>query len=139
LSETIETTETVTKPRRLKTSLFFPFLRMVRAMDGPKLFKEITAMQAKGKKLEKEAGDDDETIAEAKNEMGMELFGVVLDVLPDAEEETMDFLTRFTGLSRAELDEQDLEVTIGQVIEVFQDARFMDFLRSAVKGIRPGS
>lgn len=140
MNEEKANTATEEKPaRKLKTSLFFPFLRMIRAMNGPRVLQEFTRLQKQADEAKKAAGDDPEAIVEAQNAMGMEIAAVVIEYLPDAEEETMDFLARFTGMTRDELEDQDIRDTIQAVIEVVQDARFADFLRSAVKGTRPNS
>ncbi len=130
----------VTQDRpKLTTSLFFPFLRMIRAMNGPKLIQEFNRLSKRAAEEAKAAGDDPAVVAEAQNRMGMEFATLLLQYLPDAEDETLDFLARYSGKSRKEIEDQDLFETFELVKQLFQDPRFGDFLRSAARGTQSSS
>lgn len=128
-----EATITLDKPK-LRTSLFFPFLRMIRAMNGPKLIQEFNRLSKRAAEEAKAAGDDPTAIAEAQNRMGMEFAALLIQYIPDAENEVLDFLAKFSGKTRKEIEDQDLFETFELVKELFRDPRFGDFLRSAAKG-----
>lgn len=112
---------------KLKTKLFFPFVRMVRALGGKALLAEI--MKLRKDASAKSKGKENEALTE---EMGVELVGVLIERLPDAENEVMEFLALFTGKSREEIEEQPIEETIGTIKDIVTDPKFLDFFKSAV-------
>lgn len=126
--------EATKKKPRLLTIHFFPFTRMVRAMGGKALLSEIMRLRKEASK--RGQAEEAEGFGE---ELGMELMGILLDRLPDAENETLDFLALFMGISREELEQQPIDETINALVELVRDANFLDFLRSAVKGTRQSS
>src|SRR5690606_32682958 len=113
--------------QKLKTKLFFPFARAVRALGVKDLLEKI-------ERALKESG------GELTTEAGLRIFGELVERLPDAEDQVLDFLALFLEKSREEVDEMDLvEETIPAVKAVFQDVKFPDFLRSALEGSQRNS
>jgi len=101
----------------LQTKHFFPFVRMVRAMGGKALLADIMRLRS----------------ADNVEEAGMELVGILVERLPDAENEVMEFLALFTGTPREELEEQPLEELFETLKTLIADSNFLDFFKSAVK------
>lgn len=101
----------------LKTKHFFPFVRMVRAIGGKALLADITRLRS----------------ADNVEEAGMELVGILVERLPDAENEVMDFLALFTETTREELEEKPIDELIQAIKALVADSNFIDFFRSAVK------
>lgn len=113
--------------RKLQTRLFFPFVRAVRALGAKDVLLAIErAMKDNGGQL--------------TNEAGLQVLGELVERLPDAEDEVLDFLAQFLGKTRDEVEEMDLfEETLPAVEAVFRDVKFPDFLRSALGGNRQNS
>lgn len=111
---------------KLKTKHFFPFVRMVRAMGGRKLIATIESAlkDSKGK-----GGSEGKITDEA----ALGLIGTLIELLPNAEDETMDFLALFMEKSREEVEEQPIDETVNAIVDLFKDTKFMDFLNSASK------
>lgn len=109
-----------TKQAHLKTKHFFPFVRMVKALGGKTLLADI--MRLRGKATEGQT-----------EEAGMELVGILVDRLPEAENEVMEFLALFTETPREQLEEKPIEELIQTIKELVVDARFLDFFKSAAK------
>lgn len=105
--------------RKLKTKLLFPFLRAVRALGAKELLAKIeAALKAGGGQLTQEAG--------------LAIFGELVEHLPGAEDEVLEFIAMFLDKSRADVEEMDLfEETLPAAQAIFKDVRFPDFLRSA--------
>ena len=101
----------------LKTKHFFPFVRMVRAIGGKAFLADIMRLRS----------------ADNVEEAGMELMGILVDRLPDAENEVMDFLSLFTGMPREELEEQPIEELFETLKTLVMDSKFFDFFKSAAK------
>jgi len=104
----------------LQTKHFFPFLRMVRAIGGKELLGEIMRLREKANQGDVEAA-------------GMELVGILVERLPDAENEVMGFLSLFTGTPREELEEQPIEELFETLKTLVTDSKFFDFFKSAAK------
>lgn len=112
---------------KLKTKVFFPFVRAVRALGAKELLEHIESV------LQENDG-------QLTQSAGLAIFGAIVERLPDAEDEVMDFLAVFLGKSREEIEEMDLfEETLPAVEAVFRDVRFPDFLRSALGGNQQNS
>jgi len=110
---------------KLQTKHFFPFVRMVRALGGKQLLAEILKLR---REASKQKGKD---VDELTEEVGVEIMGILIDRLPDAENEIFDFLSAFTGRSRQEIEDQPITETIDMVRQIVSDPTFLDFFKSA--------
>lgn len=113
--------------QKLKTRLFFPFVRAVRALGAKDVLSSV----------ERAMKENDGTMT---SEAGIRIVGELIERLPDAEDEVLDFLALFLGKSREEVEEMDLfEETLPAVQAIIQDTKFPDFLRSALEGSQRNS
>src|SRR5690606_25510983 len=113
--------------RKLQTRLFFPFVRAVRALGAKDVLLAIErAMKDNGGQL--------------TNEAGLQVLGELVERLPDAEDEVLDFLEQFFVKTRDEFEEIDVFAEILPAVKaVFRDVKFPDFVRSALGGTRQNS
>jgi hypothetical protein len=108
----------------LKTRHFFPFIKMVKALDIKGELKEM---------YRKTRGKTPEELAQLDETEGIDYLFLFVEKLPGAEREVMEFLVVYTGKTREELDNLDLDETYNIVKEVLTDERFQRFFQQAVK------
>lgn len=111
----------------LKTKHFFPFIKMVKALDIKDELKEIYN-KTKGKKKE--------DLDQLDKEEGIDYLFLFIEKLPNAEKEVMDFLALYTGKSKGDLDELDIDDTWNILKDLFMDEKFKVFFQRAVKSIQ---
>ena len=109
----------------LKTKHFFPFVKMIKALDLRDAFREMYD-KAKGK-TEEELGKLDE------NGEGLNYLFIFIDRLPNAEKEVYKFLEVYTGKAKDEIDELDLTEITEILKEVLMDEQFKVFFQQAMR------
>lgn len=108
----------------LKTKHFFPFVKMVKALN---IKDELKAMYRKTK------GKTKKDLAQLDEEEGIDYLFLFVEKLPNAEAEVMDFLAVYTGKSTQEVAEMDIDETFEIIKEVVMDEKFQVFFQQAVK------
>lgn len=109
----------------LKTKHFFPFVRMIRALDIKEPLKEIVAKtkDAKSKKA----------LEKLDQEEGIDYLFLFIERLPNAEEEVMHFLSVYLEKSTEEVGEMDLVEIFDVLKGIVEDEKFGAFFKLAVK------
>lgn len=107
----------------LKTKHFFPFIKMVKALDIKDELKEMY-------RLVKENPDNLEQLDEEK---GIDFLFLLIEKLPNAEREVMNFLSVFLDMTVEEVQEMELDETVQTIYGVFTDPNFKVFFQRAVK------
>lgn len=108
----------------LKTKHVFPFIKMIKALG---IKAELKSMYAKMREKTKEELD------QLDEEEGIDYLFLFIEKLPNAEREVMDFLAVYTGKSKKELDDQDLEVTFETIKGILMNEKFQVFFQRAMK------
>jgi hypothetical protein len=112
---------------KLITKHLFPFIRMINKLNIKEDLKEfyLNKIDVSGK--------TDKEIARIEDERGMDFVFLILEKLPQAENEVYDFLALYSGKTVEELQEAELEETISLLTTLFQDKLFTAFFQQAVK------
>ena len=108
----------------LKTKHFFPFIKMVKALDVKDLLKEFH-QKSKGKTEEELDGLDE-----------LESFDylyVFVEKLPNAEKEVNNFLCVFLEKPQKDVDEMEIAEVYNVIKGIFQDPNFQTFFQAAAK------
>lgn len=101
-------------------------LRSIRATD---IFAMIKIIRKIGVKSFKEALN-----APTENkERGIALLDVLADRLPECEKEVYEFLSRLSNLKPQKIAELDAADFMQMIWDVFDDPKFMDFLKVALR------
>lgn len=108
----------------LKTKHFFPFIKMIKALDIKDELKEI---------YQKTRGKSQEELGHIDESEGIDYLYMFVEKLPNAEKEVMDFLAIFTGRTRDEIDELGIDETFEIISQIVTDESFQSFLSRAVK------
>jgi hypothetical protein len=109
----------------LKTKHFFPFVKMIKALDLKDAFKEMYE-KAKGKSEEELSKLD-------QSGEGIDYLFILIDKLPQAEKETYHFLQVYTDKTKEEIENMDLDEVIAILREVLEDEKFKVFFQQAMK------
>lgn len=108
----------------LKTLHFFPFIKMIKALNIKNELKEIYNKVR------------DKSVQELENldkEAGIDFIFMFVEKLPDAEKEVMNFLCIYLDKTLDEVNQIPLDEMVKTIYEVFKDPNFQTFFRQAVK------
>lgn len=108
----------------LKTKHFFPFIKMVKALDIKEDLKNL---------YQKSRGKSEEELEELDNVESFDFLYIFVEKLPPAEKEVMNFLVLFLEKPQKEVDEMELLEVYNVIKGVFQDPNFQTFFQAAVK------
>lgn len=108
----------------LKTKHFFPFIKMVKALDIKDALKEM---------YQKVKGKSQEELAQMDETEGIDYLFLFVEKLPNAEKEFYEFLSVYLDKSIPELKDMDLLELIETIKDIFQDPNFKAFFQRAVK------
>lgn len=107
----------------LKTKHFFPFIKMIRALDIKDELKEI---------FRKTRGKSASELEQLDDEEGIDYVFLFVEKLPNAEKEVMEFLSVYTEKTREEVGDMELDEVFGVLKEVVTDEKFLGFFKQAV-------
>lgn len=96
---------------------FFPFVRLLRALNVRNNLRQIAELMRKHGGL--------------TEELGVEVVGLLLEALPNAENEAFEFLALYTGRSVEELKEAPFEELADVLTQLIQDPSFAAFFKRA--------
>jgi ribosome assembly protein YihI (activator of Der GTPase) len=108
----------------LKTKHFFPFIKMVKALD---IKDELKAMYQKSK------GKTEEELEKMDKDEGLDYLFMFIEKLPNGEKEVMSFLSVYLEKSIKEVEEIPLDEMVSIISGIFQDPKFKIFFQQAVK------
>ena len=108
----------------LKTKHFFPFIKMVKALDIKEDLKSF---------YQKSQGKSKEELEELDGAESFDYLYVIVDKLPNAEKEVMSFLVVFLEKPQKDVDEMEITEVVSVIKDVFKDPNFQTFFQSAVK------
>ena len=108
----------------LKTKHFFPFIKMVKALNIKGDLKSF---------YQKSKGKSAEELAELDGTESFDYLYVFIEKLPNAEKEVMNFLIVFLEKSQKDVDEMEIIEVYNVIKGVFQDPNFQTFFQAAVK------
>jgi hypothetical protein len=114
----------------LKAKHLFPFLKLIKAMGAKDLLQRLARLWKEAK--EKAGGTDTEAAQVVMEEIGLDVVAMLLEKVPDAENEFFGFLSVYTGKKREELDELSFEELVEILKGIVQEANFSSFFQSAV-------
>lgn len=67
---------------------------------------------------------------------GLQFVDVILDRLPECENEIYNLLSALSGIPAEEIAKLDADVFIGMIYEVFQNPKFKDFIGVALRYVK---
>lgn len=108
----------------LKTKHFFPFIKMVKTLDIKNELKEI---------YQKTKGKSQDELANLDKEEGFDYLFLFIEKLPNAEKETLHFLSVFLDKPIKEIEEIPITEMWNVISGVIQDPNFMVFFQQAAK------
>ena len=108
----------------LKTKHFFPFIKMVKALDIKDTLKEF---------YQKTKGSTQEELEQLDESESFDFIYIFVEKLPLAEKEVMSFLSVFLEKSQEDVNEMAITEIIDVIKGVFQDPNFKVFFQAAVK------
>ena len=117
----------MTELRDLKASDVFPMVSILRKIGLGSLREHLTADKLKGIM----SGDADETVIGYS--VLMELVTVVVDHLPECDNEIYKFLSGLSGLTVDQVADLPLGEFMEMIIAVFQKKEFGDFYQAVSK------
>lgn len=108
----------------LKTKHFFPFIKMVKALDIKNELKEF---------YQKAKGKSEEELEQMDELESFDYLYIFIEKLPIAEKEVMSFLSVFLEKKKEEIDEMEISEMVSVIKDIFKDPNFQTFFRAAVK------
>ena len=108
----------------LKTKHFFPFIKMVKALNIKGDLKSF---------YQKSKGKSAEELEELDGTESFDYLYVFIEKLPNAEKEVMNFLIVFLEKPQKDVDEMEIIEVYNVIKGVFQDPNFQTFFQAAVK------
>ena len=108
----------------LKTKHFFPFIKMVKALDIKEDLKSF---------YQKSQGKSKEELEELDGVESFDYLYVFIEKLPNAEKEVNNFLCVFLEKPQKDVDEMEIIEVYNVIKGVFQDPNFQTFFQAAVK------
>ncbi len=111
----------------LKTKHFFPFIKLIKALDIKNEFKEMYS-KAKGK--------TEEELEELDKTEGLDYMFMLIEKLPNAEKETFNFLSVYTGKSKEDIEEMEIDEIAEVIKTVLMDEKLQVFFQQAMKQMK---
>ena len=117
----------------LRTEHLFPFLKLIRAMGAKDLLQRLSkAWQEAKAKTDNSGVEDAEAVATVTEKIGLDVVAMLLEKVPDAENEFFAFLSVYTGKSRDELNKLSFQELIDILKQLVEEGNFGSFFQSAV-------
>jgi hypothetical protein len=108
----------------LKTKHFFPFIKMIKALE---IKEDLKAF------YQKVQGKTKEELENLDSLEGFDYLYLFIEKLPNAEKEVMNFLSMFLEKPVNEIEEMALDEMWKVISDLFKDPLFKTFFQSAVK------
>jgi hypothetical protein len=108
----------------LKTKHFFPFIKMIKALNIKEELKSI---------YQKTKGKTNDDLKKLDDDEGIDYLFLFIEKLPDAEKEVLGFLSIFLDKPIKDIEEMAIEEMWKIISELFEDPSFKTFFRQAVK------
>jgi hypothetical protein len=108
----------------LKTKHFFPFIKMVKALDIKDDLKVF---------YQKVQGKSKEELESLDNLEGFDYLYLFIDKLPNAEKEVFNFLSIFLDKPTKDIEEMEISEIWKVISDLFKDESFKTFFQQAVK------
>ncbi|MGJ9381533.1 hypothetical protein [Salipaludibacillus sp. CF4.18] len=108
----------------LKTKHFFPFIKMVKALDIKNELKEF---------YQKTQGKSEKELEQLDDTESFDYLYIFVEKLPNAEKEVMSFLGIFLDKKQKEIDDMELVEMFNVLQGIFKDSSFKAFFQAAVK------
>ncbi|MGJ9383237.1 hypothetical protein [Salipaludibacillus sp. CF4.18] len=108
----------------LKTKHFFPFIKMVKALDIKNELKEF---------YQKTQGKSEKELEQLDDTESFDYLYIFIEKLPNAEKEVMSFLGIFLEKKQKEIDDMEILEMFNVLKDVIKDPSFKTFFQTAVK------
>jgi hypothetical protein len=108
----------------LKTKHFFPFIKMVKALDIKDDLKSF---------YQKVQGKSKEELENLDNLESFDYLYLFIEKLPNAEKEVMNFLSIFLEKPIHDIEEMEITEMWKVISDLFKDESFKTFFQQAVK------